>query len=439
VCDQSGRKKTSVELADVFLQYADTYIEQHGVSAAQNKAIKAISRCRTSALGGHVACCNHCGAKEISYNSCRYRHCPKCQTMKQVRWLENRKKELLPVNYFHVVFTLPHELNNIASYNPAVIYNLLFKAAWSTVYTLGKDKKRLAGLTGMMSFLHTWGQNLSQHIHLHCMIPGGALCDVGDQKKWHPSKSGFLFPVKVMSKLFGKIFLTLLQQAFLTNELRFKGVITDLSEPKIFAKLAAQLATKSWNVYAKKPFNGAEGGMEYLARYVTKTAISNERILSCDNNQVTFKWRDYSDRNKSKIMTLDANEFIRRYLSHVLPNGFMRVRSFGFLANACKAKNINLIRALLNHEKSKESSDSASLSEAKLLESKFVKSSSHAPDTTSCAQKTTPETCKESAVELIKRVTGVDVELCKQCKIGRLEIVKSFSGTTQPPIYLDPS
>jgi len=428
VCDQPDRKKTSVELADVFLKYADSYIEQRGVSAAQNKAIKAISRCRTSALGGHVARCNHCGEIEISYNSCRYRHCPKCQTMKRFRWLEDRKKELLPVNYFHVVFTLPHELNPIASYNPSIIYNLLFKAAWSTINTLGQDKKRLAGLMGMLSFLHTWSQNLGQHIHLHCIIPGGALCDVDGQKEWRSSKPGFLFPVKVISKLFGKTFLTVLQKAFANNELCFKGVVSHLSEPKEFGKLIALLTTKSWNVYAKEPFNGAEGGLEYLARYVSKTAIGNERILSCNNNQVTFKWRDYSDQNKSKIMTLEAHEFIRRYLSHVLPDRFMRVRSFGFLANACKTENLNLIRSLLNSDETKQIDMPSTVSSSKpfVLNNKIIEPSASV-------------TKKESTADLIKRMMGVDVELCKHCKIGRLVIIQSFSGAMKPAIYLDPS
>jgi len=407
VCAKPGRHKSPVELADVFEQYADAYIEQHGVSAAQNKAIKAISNCRTSALGGHVLRCNHCGAEEIAYNSCRYRHCPKCQTAKQLRWLESRKAEILPVDYFHVVFTIPHELNGIASYNPSVIYNLLFKAAWSTIHTLGQDKKRLAGLMGMLSFLHTWGQTLSQHIHLHCMIPGGALCENNGRKEWRSSKQGFLFPVRVISRLFGKLFLTLLQQAFTNDELTFKGSIAYLHEPKKFGQLIAQLTKKSWNVYAKEPFNGAEGGMEYLARYVSKTAIGNERILSCDDNQVSFKWRDYSNHNTSKVMTLDADEFIRRYLSHVLPDGFMRIRAFGFLANACKAKNINQIRSLLNAYETMD---------------------------TTCSKKVI-----EPIAELIKRITGIDIELCKQCKIGRLEVTRVILSNKESLAYSDTS
>lgn len=206
MCTQSTRQKKPVELADIFSQYAETYVAQHGASSVQYKAIHAITNCRTAALGGHTSRCNHCGALEISYNSCRYRHCPKCQKTKQIRWFEARKSELLPVPYFHVVFTLPHELNSIASYNPVLIYNLLFQAAWATVNTLGHDKKRLNGQMGMLAFLHTWGQNLSQHIHLHCMIPAGAIRVVDGEPEWKACKEDYLFPVKVMGKLFGKLF-----------------------------------------------------------------------------------------------------------------------------------------------------------------------------------------------------------------------------------------
>ena len=298
--------------------------------------------------------CNHCGALEIAYNSCGYRHCPKCQTPKKIRWLEARKAEVLPVPYFHVVFTIPHELNPIASYNPSVIYNLLFKAAWATVNTLGHDKKRLNGQVGMTAFLHTWNQKLNQHIHLHCMVPAGAINDVEGELQWRASKENYLFPHKIMSKLFGKLFLTELTKAFTNQALNFKGCIADLAKKQPFMKFRAHLSTKSWNVYAKEPFNGAEGGMEYLARYFTKTAIGNERLISFDAHQVTFKWRDSRHNNQTKTIKLEANEFIRRYLSHILPDGFMRVRYFGFLANAVKAKNITLIRSLLSKDKKRD-------------------------------------------------------------------------------------
>lgn len=408
MCNQGRQEKASVELADVFLQYGDGYIEKHGVSAPQNKAIKAISRCRTAVLGGHVTRCNHCGIEKINYNSCRYRHCPKCQTTKQMRWLENRKAEILPVGYFHVVFTIPHELNGIASYNPSLIYNLLFKAAWRTICILGQDKKRLGGSMGMLAFLHTWGQNLSQHIHLHCMVPGGALRDVNGQKEWVSSRTSYLFPKRVMSRFTGKVFIKLLQEAYTNKEIALKGSIADLEDAEKFDQLVVLLRKKSWNVYAKEPFNGAEGGLEYLARYVSKTAIGNERILSCDKQEVTFKWLDYADQSKSKVMKLEAHEFIRRYLQHILPDGFMRIRSFGFLANACKAKNIALIREILTpHE-----------SDALLKQDKKE---------------------KESIAELMMRLTDIDINSCQHCKIGRLETIQLLPNLAQARVYEDTS
>jgi Putative transposase/Transposase zinc-binding domain len=402
VCHSLEQVSASVELADIFVKHADHYIAQHGGSPFQQKALYTISRCRTSALGGHVLRCNHCGALEHSYNSCRYRHCPKCQTSKQLRWLQERKAELLPVPYFHVVFTLPHELNPIASYNPVVIYNLLFKAAWATLDTLGRDKKRLNGIMGMMAFLHTWGQNLSQHIHLHCLIPAGALAETDEGIRWKASKKTYLFPAKVMAKLFGKLFLSALRKAYSNQELLFKGCISELSKQQVFTLFQAKLAKKSWNVYAKEPFNGAEGGIEYLARYFAKTAISNERLLSVDDQQVTFKWRDYSDNNKTKIMALEVHEFIRRYLTHILPDRFMRVRYFGFLASAVKKKSIELIRSLLN-PLAQDTSNKTHLADN-------IKS----------------ESTQESLAELMKRVANIDIELCKQCKIGRLQKIQQL-------------
>jgi len=471
MCNQQDKHRPPIELADIFVKHADTYIEQRGVSAQQNKAINAISRCRTSVLGGHALRCDHCGIQDISYNSCRYRHCPKCQTTKQLRWLDQRKSELLPTHYFHVVFTLPHEINHIASYNQAVIYNLLFKAAWLTIDTFGKDENRLAGQMGMLAFLHTWGQNLSQHIHLHCMIPGGALYDDNEgRKQWRSSEKAFLFPSRAMAKYFGKTFLTLLERAHRHDELNLKGGIAGLADSKTFGQLMVKLRKKSWNVYAKEPFNGAEGGVTYLARYFAKTAIGNERILSCDDDTVSFKWRDYSDDNKIKIMTLAAHEFIRRYLSHVLPDGFMRVRSFGLLANACKAKNIAIIRDLLHgSEQIKSASMVTDLTPTPALENKTTVMQ---PNEKPLIQAITSgdinalqslenlvvnalvssPTCvgdidnpvvkakaKESVAELMKRIAGIDIERCKHCKVGRLEKTPLLPGTNQTPALWDTS
>ena len=448
MCIQSSRPIKKVELADIFSKHADAYVASHGVSSIQHKAINAISRCRAAALGGHVLRCDHCGVLEIAYNSCRYRHCPKCQSTKKLRWLEERKAELLPVPYFHVVFTLPHELNPLASYNPAAIYKLLFKAAWATVNTLGHDKKRLDAQMGMVAFLHTWNQKLNQHNHLHCMVPAGGLRDVDGQVLWHASnKPDYLFPVKVMGKLFGKLFLTELTKAFINNEFQFKGCITELAKEVNFMKLKVLLSKKTWNVYAKEPFNGAEGGMEYLARYFSKTAIGNERILSCDENQVAFKWRDSKDNKKTKIMHLDVHEFIRRYLSHILPHGFMRARYFGFLANSVKAKNITLIRSLLSTDKQDDmtvmiTGPQAAVSQAlhrmsnssgdRIAERQpmhHTLSLSNIPNSVTFNQdikavKPSDSKASESVAELIKRVVGIDISLCKHCKIGRLEKIQ---------------
>lgn len=451
MCHSHKPARASVELADIFARHAEQYIAEQGVSTFQQKAVHAISRCRTSALGGHVLRCDHCGATEISYNSCRYRHCPKCQTSKQLRWITARKAELLPVPYFHVVFTLPHELNSLASYNPVVIYNLFFRAVWATVETLGRDKNRLNGKTGMLAFLHTWGQNLSQHIHLHCMIPGGALCETEDGLQWNPSKKSkkskknYLFPNRVMSKLFGKLFISALEKAYNNQELNFKGGISSLAEPTRFAILKSQLAKKSWNVYAKEPFNGAIGGIEYLARYFAKTAISNERIISMDDDHVTFKWRDYADNNKPKTMQLTAHEFIRRYLSHILPDGFMRVRYFGFLANSCKQKNIELIRSLLDrmpqnvlHDDEElfdtpESSTTAHTVLAQAItalqpayQTSSLMGSAVIPQSTIPYRTEASVPKQESVAELMKRVAGIDIEQCKHCKVGRLQKIEEI-------------
>lgn len=390
MCEHTGRVKDPTELADVLRLHANSYIAKNQLSIEQHKAVNAILNCRTAALGGNVQQCSCCGAEFNSYNSCRNRHCPKCQSLAKARWLAARQEELLPIEYFHVVFTIPHELNCIAGYNQTIIYNILFKAAWITILTLGKDKKRLGGTMGMLAALHTWGQNLSQHIHLHCIVPGGAIAN----DEWISTKSGFLFPVRVMSKLFSGTFVKLLRQAYEDNQLKLQGIIANLNQPESFTDLLNSLMNKDWCVYSKKPFNGAKGAVDYLAKYVYKTAISNDRILSYDNNTVSFNWRDYSDHNKIKTMTLNAHEFIRRFLTHILPNGFIRIRSFGFLANSCKKKKIEQILSLLG-EKSK------------------------------------PNKEMESVDNLMLRLTGIDINLCPKCKTGKLLIIKSLPNFKQ--------
>lgn len=372
-----SRAKSSVEIADVFKMHVKDYCKSNKLTPEQYKVINAILNCRTSALGGHVYKCDHCGDLQISYNSCRNRHCPKCQALRTAQWLEKRNLELLPVQYFHMVFTLPHKLNDLISYNKKLLYQILFQAVWETIKTLGLDPKRLGGLMGIIAILHTWGQNLFRHNHLHCIVPGGALTTKG----WKPSKKGFLFPVKVISKIFRGIYVSKLRALYENNELKLPDRLN-------FNNLLDALMKKNWVVYSKEPFAGPKKLLNYLGRYTHKIAISNSRILVCNKDYVTFKWRDYSDNNKQKVMKLHPHEFICRFLHHVVPTGFMRIRFYGFLANACKAKNIALIRQELN-------------------------------------TKTIVKTSKATEI-LMLELTGVDITLCPNCKVGKLNRIQTL-------------
>jgi hypothetical protein len=334
------KREKAVELADIFRRHGDAYCQANTLTPEQYKVFHAIKNCRTRVLGGHVEQCDHCNAIQCAYNSCRNRHCPKCESFKAAQWLEARQAELLPIRYFHVVFTLPHELNYWVLYNKQLLYNLLFESAWQTLSTIGSDPKRLNGQMGMLAILHTWGQNLSQHNHVHCIVPGGALKVNG---QWVSTKN-YLFPVKVLSKLFRGIFVSKLRSVYQQNQLKLDQLIEPFDN---FNRLLDTLMEKDWIVYAKPPFTSAENLLNYLGRYTHKIAISNHRILAFDGQSVTFRWRDYADGNKEKVMQLKPEEFIRRFLSHVVPEGFMRIRSFGFLANACKAKKLQIIRKQL--------------------------------------------------------------------------------------------
>jgi hypothetical protein len=297
----------------------------------------AIEVCRTAALGGHVDECEKCGHLTISYNSCRNRHCPKCQFLKKEKWVEARGKELLPIEYFHVVFTLPDELNPLALRNREVVYTILFKAASETLTDLAK--KRLGVQAGFIAVLHTWGQNLMDHPHLHCIVSGGGL----SQGKWISSKRRFLFPVKAMSRLFRGKFLAFLKKAHKEEHLEAAG--------EDFACFLKGLYTKEWVVYSKPPFNGPKTVFGYLGRYTHRIAITNHRIVGMENGKVSFLWKDYADGNKQKVMTLDASEFIRRFLLHVLPDGFVKIRHFGFLSNRRRKECIDTCRTLLGVRK----------------------------------------------------------------------------------------
>lgn len=307
--------------------------------------MSAIELCRTAGLGGHVEGCRSCGAIRVAYNSCRNRHCPKCQGQACREWLAAREGELLPVAYFHVVFTLPAEIAAVAFQNKAAVYAILFKAAAETLRTIAADPRHLGAEIGLIAVLHSWGQTLTYHPHLHCIVPGGGLSE--DGARWVACRPGFFLPVRVLSRLFRRLFLEGLRAAFDTHSLKFFGDLVHLAKPDAFVRLLGKVRRLEWVVYAKPPFGGPEQVLAYLGRYTHRVAIANSRLISMDDDRVTFRWRDYRQRGKTKIMTLDAHEFIRRFLLHTLPDGFHRIRHYGFLANGHRAARLDLCRRLL--------------------------------------------------------------------------------------------
>jgi hypothetical protein len=341
-------ERPSFEVADIVRAHRSQFTEEYGhlITADQIRVLNAIENCRTAVLGGHVSECDQCGHQVISYNSCRYRHCPKCQGASREQWLAERTTELLPVPYFHVVFTLPHFLAPLALQNKKAMYGMLFRAASETLLEVAKDPKHLGADIGFLGVLHTWGQNLLHHPHIHFVIPGGGLSD--DHMRWISSGDRFLLPVKVLSRVFRGKFLSFLRRAFRKGKLVFHGDLTSLAEDGAFNKLVNRAFECEWVVYAKPPFGGPEQVLRYLARYTHRVAISNSRILSVEGDEVTFRWKDYAHGNKNKAMTVKATEFLRRFLIHVLPKGFVRIRFFGFLANRRRAKMLAVCRELLN-------------------------------------------------------------------------------------------
>ena len=336
-----------LEVADIFRQCGPAFRSEHAqsLSRGQRRVMSAIEQCRTAALGGHVEECDACGQQRIAYNSCRNRHCPKCQSLARAQWLQDRQAELLPVEYFHVVFTVPQEVAAIAFQNKEVVYNILFQATAQTLRTIAADPKHLGAEIGFIAILHTWGQNLLHHPHLHCVVPGGGLCP--DGQRWVSCRPGFFLPVRVLSRLFRRLFLELLQQAFDDGELHFFNSLEEFQDRLAFAKYLAPVTHTEWVVYAKAPFGGPKQVLEYLGRYTHRVAISNNRLLEFSDAAVTFAWKDYRHESKNKTMRLDAHEFIRRFLLHVLPSGFQRIRSYGFLANRYRQIKLELCRKLL--------------------------------------------------------------------------------------------
>lgn len=336
--------KPNLELADVFRSLDLDSLEESDLvlSAAQRRVLRDITQCRTAALGGHLEQCDQCGHQQIAYNSCRNRHCPKCQAAARAEWLGERAADLLPVEYYHVVFTLPDQLSHLALQNKRAVYGLLFKAASETLLEIAADPKHLGAAIGFLAVLHTWGQTLQHHPHLHCVVPGGGLSP--DHSKWVACRKGFFLPVRVLSRLFRRKFVAGLRQMFDAGKLRCAGQLAQKSQ---FERLLDGVSRIEWVVYAKPPFGGPEQVLKYLARYTHRVAISNHRLLEFKDGRVTLSYKDYAAGNVIKTMTLDAVEFTRRFLFHVLPTGFVRIRHYGFLANRCRRERLDLCRRLL--------------------------------------------------------------------------------------------
>jgi Putative transposase/Transposase zinc-binding domain len=335
----------TLELADIFRQYGPAYRQAHSLPLHQHRLMRAIETCRTPALGGMVEWCDNCQYTHTRYRSCRNRHCPKCQGAAREKWLEQRRAELLPTAYFHVVFTLPEPIGSIAFYNQEVVYGLLFRITAETLLTITRDPKRLGVETGFFAVLHSWGQNLHYHPHLHCVVPGGGMSP--DHARWIRGRRRFFLPIEVLSSLFRRLFLEALAAAHAAGKLQFFGDLEPLRDPQAFARYLAPWKKKKWVVYAKAPFGGPQQVLEYLGRYTHRVAISNRRLLKLEEGQVSFQWKDYRDANRSKVMTVSAEEFIRRFLQHSLPPGFQRIRYYGFLANCHRAAKLDLCRQLL--------------------------------------------------------------------------------------------
>lgn len=369
-----------IELQDILLRYGDEYRRTHKLPLHIQKAMLDIEVCRTSALGGHLDECENCGYTRISYNSCRNRHCPKCQTLTKERWLQDRKKDLLPVSYFHVVFTIPEELNFLTLTNQKDIYSVLFKASSETLLELSRDPKYLGAEIGFSAILHTWGQSLMNHPHIHCVVPSGGLSL--ESTRWISSKKDFFIPVKVLSRKFRGKFLYYLKQEYYNDRLRFVGDAENLRYKDVFQCFIARLHQREWIVYCKPPFGSAEHVLEYLGRYTHRVAISNNRIVAFENGYVVFKWRDYSDNNKEKFMTVTVQEFIRRFLMHILPSKFVKIRHYGILSNRSHESKLKKCRMLLGI--------------STILEKKTL--------------------TKLSTAELLFKLTGVDINICPCCK-----------------------
>lgn len=381
----------SIEIADIFREHIQDYQNQYPLLPDQYKVVYDLLNCRTEYLGGHIEKCDHCGSERITYNSCRNRHCPKCQSMPRERWLEARKAELLPVMYFHSVFTLPHDLNTIILFNKKVMLNILFKAASETLLTFGKNPQSgLGGKLGFIAILHSWDQLLKDHFHLHCLVPAGAVAE--DWTCWIPCRNEYLFNEEALGMVFRAKFIDYMTQACAKGELVFPSIISSFEKPYKFKELKNTLYSKKWVVHVKEPIKKPEYVLEYLGRYTHRVAISNHRIVSLKDSKVTFKYKN-RETNQMELATIEAVEFIRRFLLHVLPKGFTKIRHYGFLTNRNKKSNVAKIRLMLGK-----------------------------PDDVKTAEK--------SVKEMMLKLTGVDITLCSCCKKGKMQVISQVPEKT---------
>ncbi len=382
-------KREQWEVADIFRLYGDSYRQSNSLPYEKIKVMLHIELCRTAELGGHIEQCDRCGFQQNAYNSCRDRHCPKCQCLVKEQWLNNRKAELLPCGYFHLVFTLPHDLNPIILCNKRITLQILFTAVSETLQAFAKDPQwRLQGQLGFISVLHTWSQTLMDHFHLHCLIPAGAFSFTKD--RWIPARESFLFRIESLAKAFKNCYLQKLKSAYQNHQLIFPGNTAHFADEREFQKLLTSLFKAKWIAYAKRPFAGPQQVLEYLGRYTHRVAISNNRILSIDKGKVTFTYWDRERNNEIRIMTLHAHEFIRRFLLHILPMGFMKIRYFGFLAHKNKNETIPLLRKLID------------------------------------PQATLPEKITETIIEMMLRLTDTDISCCPKCGKGKMTVIRKL-------------
>jgi len=368
------------EVAEIFKQFGPRYRQNNKLPIQMHKVMNAIENCRTSALGGHVEKCNSCEYIRVFYNSCRNRHCPKCQGLAKEKWLLARERDLLPVSYYHIVFTIPSELNPVALRNKKEVYNLLFKASSESLVELGNNPKYLGAEIGFIAILHTWGQNLMEHPHIHIIIPAGGLSL--DQQRWIHSRKNFLLPIKVISRLFRGKFMAYYKKACSNGKIKFEGQIEALSQNNNHQALIDSLYEKNWVVYTKEPFSNPMSVIQYLGRYTHRVAISNQRIIGIKDGKISFRWKDYADKNKNKVMVLAGEEFIRRFLLHVLPKQFMKIRHYGILSNRSRKNKLEKCQEILNVNQKPV---------AKILWQ-----------------------------ELILKLKGIDVTVCPSCKKGHM-------------------